>query len=125
MNYYDDCQKVSGVALQKFKFALEGRISQEMIQNCQAEVYIDYMTKDMVGKITRDVLGQKMDVIMYPENWKEAVKEAFFNWIKPVKWLSFISKKHHVKYKVYDAVMYYPTMAMPEREHVFKFTERS
>ncbi|MFA5307831.1 MAG: hypothetical protein WC365_10340 [Candidatus Babeliales bacterium] len=42
---------------------------------------------------------------------------------KPVKLLSFLSRKYPVKYKTYDAVMYYPKMAMPEKEHEFRFEE--
>jgi hypothetical protein len=120
MNYNNDAQ----IVLQRFKFALEGRMTQEMAKSCHVDAYIDRMTENMVGRITREVLGHTIDTIKYPENWKEAVKEAFFNWIDSVKWLSLLKEKHPVKYKVYDAVMYYPTLVMPEREHVFDFVER-
>ena len=117
----NDMQNISEFTLQKFKFALEGRISQEMAQDCPMEVYVDYMAKDIVYKLTRDVLGEKLDTIKYPENWKEAVKEAFFNWIKSAKIRSFLSERHPVKYKTYNAMMYYPKMAIPEQEHEFRF----
>jgi len=112
------CDKNDMQNISEFKFALEGRISQEMVRDCPMEVYVDYMAKDIVYKLTRNVLGEKLDTIKYPENWKEAIKEALFNWAKP---LSFLNKRYPVKYKTYDAVMYYPKMAMPEQENQFMF----
>ena len=121
------------VTLKKFRFALIQEMTQRGLKDSDIDIWVDRMTKNIVARIERSVYGHVMETIKYPENWKEAVKEAFYNWLhvqckklgegricsKSFYIRASIVTKYPVKYKAYDAVMYYP--AIPEQEHKFSF----
>jgi hypothetical protein len=87
------------------------------------DITVDRMTKEVIFRFRKDILGRKMDKIEFPLNWKEAVKEAFYNWLKrhKIKLLNKYIKNHPVKHNVYEVREYYPKISIPEHEHRVRF----
>ena len=79
--------------------AISGEMAEEFIRDkAWYEVYTDEFLIQMVRDLMALKLGQQ--VIKYPKNWKEALKEHFFkDWMK---------RKWPVKYKVCDAYIVFP-----------------
>ncbi|MDD5064953.1 MAG: hypothetical protein PHQ35_09400 [Phycisphaerae bacterium] len=136
-------QEITTRTLERFMFAIQKEFTEQFAHNCIVDSWIEHESKNMVIRISRDILGKKLDTIKYPQNWKEAVKEAFFNWLEDkfdnrykvkhnihikittvlAKTWAKLNKKYPVKYKIYNAVMYYPDMVIPNQRGVFNFVE--
>ena len=90
------------VILERIRFALGRVISREMAEDIEVSSYIDFLTGDIKVKFEKDIMGRKIDLIVYPRDWKEALKER---WVP-----KFILKRFPVKYKAHNIYALYPSL---------------
>ena len=137
---YDKFLNITETTLQKYKFALQKNITSEYLQDVDIEIILNRTAKEVQFRFTKYILGREMDKIQFPLNWKESVKEAFYNWFnKKIKsistktrlhvwartkllyiWAS-LNADHPIHYTVYTVMEFYPKISMPEQEHYVKF----
>jgi len=112
---------IKEIKLKKFEFVLQQRVSQEMVNNLQTDVVVDQITKDLILTLRHRPYGEIIDKIKYPDGWKEALKEAFFNWANGRNYLKKFIAKHPIKYVKYDIAAFYPSI--PGEENVMTFMQ--
>jgi len=135
-----DKLNITEITLKKYKYELHNRITEEYLNDMNIDIVLDRMAKEIKFRFRKEILGRKMDKIEFPANWKEAVKEAFYNWfnkkykaininnmlkIKIRTKLAYIwaslNDKYPVKHNVYEVREYYPKISIPEHEHYVRF----
>jgi hypothetical protein len=108
MQSFDSQSNVERIMLERFKFGVRHMALQEDLQFL-SDVDIEYMTdsiaRNVVYNFRAEVMGQKLDQIKHPADWKEAFKERWFP-----KWLL---EKYPVRYKRYDIKALYPQIKLP------------
>lgn len=123
--------------LKRFKFVATRHINSEGLKNYLFEAVQDFDTDDIVLRLFYRPFGEIITEIKYPANWKEAIKEALYNWInklykkwycerskRPLSYLVLIDTYRAVKYKRYDVAVYYPRITLPNEERVTTFKSK-
>lgn len=105
--------------LQRFKFYASIYLDSETLKNISIEAVEDFDTEGMIIKFFNRPLGEIISEIKYPQNWKEAVKEAIYNRLK----FGVLKKKFPVKYTVYNVVAFYPNISLPEEKCTLTFMQ--
>jgi len=91
--------------LEKFKIQITKAITKECAQDfIHSEVYDEIFSDQFFVQMVRDIMAFKLkeEIVKYPENWKEAVKERFFSdWMK---------RRWPIKFKIWDAYIVFPEL---------------
>jgi hypothetical protein len=118
--------EINSTTLQKYKFRLCQMLAEEPLQNVSVDVMLDKIVNAVKFQFTKEVLGQPLETIAHPENWKESTKEAFYNgkWFKRIK--EKLKTKYPVKYTTYEVRAYYPKIPIPMRDnpHFLRFERK-
>ena len=119
--------------LKRFKRVAVTHIDAENLKNYSFDAMQDFDTDEIVLRLFHRPYGEIITEVRYPENWKEAIKDAFCNWVnklykklcehskKPLNSLILLDTYRLVKYKRYDVTAYYPQISFPNEENIMTF----
>lgn len=96
---------IERVVLERFKFFAQASIDDSFLQDVEVYQMADRLAHQTVLRFKADILGQKLNTVKYPANWKEAFKERW-----APKWFL---KKYPVKYSYIEVKALYPQLHLP------------
>jgi hypothetical protein len=111
------------VILKRFKHVTAMHIDTEGLKNYSFEAEQDFDTDWIILKLFHRPFGEIITEIKYPANWKEAIKEAFQDWMgrRYTGLYCWLTKRYPVKHKRYDVTVFYPRISLPDEENVVGF----
>lgn len=104
------------------RHAVSSNLAEELAIRPTVEAYHGYLDDAIVAVIRQEIFGKQLDTLLFPLNWKEAIKDAFITWMQQhFPALGDVLYQHiHVKRTVVDIFAYYPKIK-PEEDGVISY----
>ena len=99
------------VVLDKLKLVVQSYIAKDCLEFAVSpDVIIDDLGDALMVGLRQAIWGEKLEVIRYPANWLEAVKERFApEWVK---------RRRPVLYREIEVRALYPRISLPKESPI-------